>query len=248
MNTTLEVKNLHYHYGQTPVLKGLNLQIRSGELVAIVGPSGSGKSTLLYLLGLLAAADSGTIKLLGTDIHHLSDEQLAQFRLFHLGFIFQQFHLLPKTSVLENILLPALYAKDSGRNVEESILRKRAIDLAEMVGLGERLNYHPNQLSGGQQQRVAICRALMNDPEIILADEPTGNLDSVSAEQIIDLLKELNRQQKKTILIITHDHDIAQKCDRIIRIKDGMVVADPGQPHEEVPSTTHEKKKPKFAD
>ena len=225
----IKVNNLFYSYNneglQTPILKDLSLEIKKGELVAIQGPSGSGKSTLLYLLGLLSAPSKGQIEILGRDIAQLNEEELAQVRNTHIGFVFQQFHLLPKTGVIDNILLPTQYGLEK-QSTESNF--KKAEALAKLIGLDGRFHHHPNQLSGGQQQRVAICRALLKDPEIILADEPTGNLDSDSAEQILKLLQNLNREFKKTIIIITHDSSVAEKCDRIIRIKDGSIIgADP---------------------
>ena len=225
--SVLDVKDLTYSYmrdGQSAlILRGLTLKIEAGELVAIQGPSGSGKSTLLYLLGLLTQPNSGTIKLFGEDVLSLSADEISLKRSQNIGFIFQQFHLLPKTSVLDNVLLPTQYYSESPNWEAAEAKAKKYI---ELLGLTSRIENHPNQLSGGQQQRVAICRALMNDPDLILADEPTGNLDSSSATQILEILQNLNRDFKKTVIIITHDDEVAGRCDRIIRIKDGEIVQD----------------------
>ncbi len=228
----IEVTDLVFSYGSqdnaTPILKGLSLKVKKGDFVAIQGPSGSGKSTLLYLLGLLTTPLSGIIKINGQDVSTFEDSQKAQMRSQSIGFIFQHFHLLPKTSVLDNILVPTQYGISSvGQSTElnQSTDRiDRAHKLIDLVGLTEHTHKFPNQLSGGQQQRVAICRALIKNPDIILADEPTGNLDSVSAHQILELLQKLNRDFNKTIIIITHDNEVASRCDRIIRVKDGRVL------------------------
>ncbi|OFZ64972.1 MAG: hypothetical protein A2577_08995 [Bdellovibrionales bacterium RIFOXYD1_FULL_36_51] len=219
----IRISNLSYSYqrsvSETPVLSNISLEIEQGEFVAIQGPSGSGKSTLLYLLGCLLRPQEGKVEVLGDNISCITDNHLAELRNKKIGFIFQQFHLLPKTTVLNNIILPTLYSQPSQ---SKSIIKAK--ELVEMLDLSDRLEYMPNQLSGGQQQRVAIARALINNPDIILADEPTGNLDSKNASQIMELFRRLNRDLKKTIIVITHDNDIAKQCDRVIKVKDGCIV------------------------
>jgi macrolide transport system ATP-binding/permease protein len=205
---------------EVPALRGISLDIFEGEMVAIQGPSGSGKSTLLYMLGCMLRPGRGVIRVLGQDISTLNETELAYFRNRRLGFVFQQFHLLPGTDVLHNILLPGHYPLEEGTGED---LTSRARTLAQKLGLGERLDHKPAELSGGQQQRVAIARALIRDAPLILADEPTGNLDSNTSKEILKLLRELNAQGK-TVIIITHDNEVAKACDRIIWIRDGRVV------------------------
>ncbi len=226
---TLENVSFAYTLGEQKVraLDGISLDISEGEMVAIQGPSGSGKSTLLYLLGCMLRPDSGVIRVLGHDISHLSEVQLAYFRNRKLGFVFQQFHLLPGTDVLNNILLPSLYPLEDGGGDGEA-LRARALELATQLGLASRIDHKPQELSGGQQQRVAIARALIRDAPVILADEPTGNLDSKTSKEILRLLRDLNKQGK-TVVIITHDSEVAEACDRTIWIRDGKVVGQDSQ-------------------
>lgn len=218
----LEAKDLYSSYfigsREVGVLHGLNLTINRGEFVGIQGPSGSGKSTLFYILGMLLRPSRGQLFFDDIDVTTLSSDELAQLRNRKIGFIFQQFHLIPKTSVLENILVPTHYPSETAMPEEKH--RTKAIGLAEQLGLGKHLGNFPNQLSGGQQQRVAIARALMNDVDLILADEPTGNLDSHNALQVLELLKELNRRGK-TIIMITHDSSIAKHCSKVYHIHDG---------------------------
>ena len=204
------------------VLKGVDFDIEEGEMVAILGPSGSGKSTLLYILGCLLKPTAGYFSFGGFDIGKLSSGQLAELRSQEIGFVFQQFHLLPRASVLENVLLSARYNQNDTRN--EAELQGQAEQLIASVGLTSHTSHKPNQLSGGQQQRVAIARALMNNPKLILADEPTGNLDSKSAGQVLDLLQDIHRSGR-TVIIITHDQTVADRCQRVVRIHDGVMVA-----------------------
>ncbi|MCG2661784.1 MAG: ABC transporter permease, partial [Kiritimatiellae bacterium] len=224
-----------YAIGEVAVhaLRGVSLRIAPGEFVAIMGPSGSGKSTLLHILGLLDVPDAGSYRLLDHEVARLSDNELAALRNSTLGFVFQHFNLLSRTSALENTVLPMLYASDRrGKNTDKA--RRR---LSE-VGLSDRLGHKPNELSGGQQQRVAIARALIHDPRIILADEPTGNLDSASAEEILEILTVLNRQGM-TIIMVTHESDIAAHARRIIRMRDGIIQSDERQPGATAVSTNN---------
>ncbi len=206
--------------GELKVLKDINFNVEKGEFVAIVGPSGSGKTTLMNILGLLDRPDSGDYVLAGSAVAGMSAKELAKTRNQTIGFVFQQFHLLPRTTATENVELPLVYSDTSEFKMGES--NKKAVDALCRVGLEERLSHYPSELSGGQQQRVAIARALVNEPDIILADEPTGNLDAASGRQIIDLFKDLNRSGS-TILLITHDQQLAQHASRVVSIDDGRL-------------------------
>ena len=201
-------------------LDGVTLEIMKGEFVAITGPSGSGKSTLMHILGALDTPTAGEYFLDGEDVSTLDDDRLAEIRLGKIGFVFQSFNLLPRASVLRNVTLPLIYSRAKSGNRD-----KRARRSLEDAGLSEKYYHHlSNQLSGGQMQRVAIARALVNDPSIILADEPTGNLDSRTGEIVLQTFRRLNEEQGKTIIIITHEKEIARRADRIVAIKDGRIV------------------------
>ena len=204
---------------EVPALRGLNLMIRRGEFVSIMGPSGSGKSTAMNMVGCLDVPTKGEIHLDGQNIAHVSESELAQIRGKKIGFIFQQFNLIPTLTALENVMLPMAF-----QNVDFEERKKKATELLKMVDLGDRLNHRPTELSGGQQQRVAIARALSNDPEVILADEPTGNLDSVTGHKFLDFLRELNKKEGKTIIVVTHDKFVASHGHRIEILKDGKIV------------------------
>jgi putative ABC transport system ATP-binding protein len=205
-------------------LRGVTLDIHPGEFVAVVGPSGSGKSTFMHILGCLDRPTSGRYLLDGRDVSHLSDDDLSAIRNRQIGFVFQGFNLLPRTSAVENVELPLLYAPDNRMSPADR--RRRAMTALSAVGLGDRAEHHPNQLSGGQQQRVAIARALLNDPAILLADEPTGNLDSRTSVEVMDIFQRLKEERGITIVLITHEPQIAEYGSRIIRFKDGRVVSD----------------------
>jgi putative ABC transport system ATP-binding protein len=207
-------------------LRGVSIQIYKGEMVAIVGPSGSGKSTLMAILGALDKPTSGSYKLDGVEIAKMSEESLAAIRNHRIGFVFQKFNLLARSSALINVGLPLVYA---GVNRRERDARAKAA--LEMVGLGDRLDHQPNELSGGQQQRVAIARALINNPSLILADEPTGNLDSKTGEDIIRLFHQLHTEQGITLVIVTHSPEIAAQTERVIAMRDGVVNHDGIQSH-----------------
>jgi putative ABC transport system ATP-binding protein len=202
------------------VLKGIDLVINKGEYVALMGPSGSGKSTLMNLLGCLDSCTAGSYQLNGKDVSNMSDDELAEIRNKEIGFVFQTFNLLPRTTALENVALPMVYAGAS-----KSARKMRAEEVLTQVGLADRMDHKPNQLSGGQRQRVAVGRALVNKPSIILADEPTGNLDSVTSVEIMNLFDEIH-QQGNTVIVVTHEEEIALNAHRIIRLRDGMIETD----------------------
>lgn len=218
----LELKNITKTYttggNQFVALDNVSLKIHEGEFVSITGPSGSGKSTLMHIIGLLDNPTSGEVLLGGKDISQFKEHQLAQIRNVTLGFVFQQFNLLAKTSSLENVLLPLLYS-----DVPKKDRQKMGMDLLIKVGLQDKFNNTPAQLSGGQQQRVAIARALVNNPKIVLADEPTGNLDSKSGEEVMKFFHQLNEKEGRTIVFVTHDMDLAKQANRTIIIKDGKI-------------------------
>ncbi|MBP1909822.1 ABC transporter ATP-binding protein [Methanolobus bombayensis] len=217
----IELVNLckSYHVGDmdVPILKSIDLKVMPGEFVAIMGPSGSGKSTLMNMIGCLDRPNCGQIVLMGRDVDTLSDPELAKLRGLEIGFVFQNFNLVPRLTTLQNIELPTYANKKPGVDS-----RKKAEELVEMVGLKERMNYKPSEMSGGQQQRVAIARALINDPSLILADEPTGNLDSVTGDEIMKIFSDLHKKGR-TIVMITHDPDLTEYADRIVYLKDGVI-------------------------
>lgn len=214
----LEVKDIHKKYGTLEVLKGINLSVNKGEIVSITGPSGAGKTTLLQIMGTLDRPDIGSVIINGTDVCKLNERNLAAFRNQHLGFVFQFHQLLPEFTALENVMLPALIAKSNAAQA-----RKRALELLDFLSLSQRVEHKPTQLSGGEKQRVAVARALINKPDIILADEPSGSLDTVQKDELHKLFAQLRADFNQTFVIITHDSSLANSADRVIPIKDGAI-------------------------
>lgn len=215
----LTAKNIYKRYGTVEVLKGVDVNIERGEVVSIVGPSGSGKSTLLHILGTLDKPDIGEVFLHQQNITRLQGNALASFRNKHIGFVFQFHHLLPEFSALENVCIPAWLS-----NKNKGDVKTRATELLKILGLGHRMENKPSQLSGGEQQRVAVARALINKPDIVFADEPTGNLDTANAKELHQLFFDLRQQFQQTFLIVTHNEDLAQLSDRLLQMKDGKIV------------------------
>jgi len=215
----LTARNLHKTYGSLEVLKGVDVDIKEGEIVSIVGSSGAGKSTLLHILGTLDRSDKGEISLNGVEVNALSPKKLAAFRNNSIGFVFQFHHLLPEFTAIENVCIPGWIAGRKKKEVEE-----RAASLLKKLGLGARLQNKPQALSGGEQQRVAVARALINQPKILFADEPTGNLDSVNAKELHQLFFDLRKEFNQTFLIVTHNEELAQMSDRLLHMKDGRIV------------------------
>jgi lipoprotein-releasing system ATP-binding protein len=219
----IKVTDLHKSFSmgshELPVIKGINLEIQRGELIAIVGASGAGKSTLLHILGTLDKPTSGTVTFDGQDLFQLSEAEQAEFRNRRVGFVFQFHHLLPEFTALENACMPALVQRRDQKTVEAE-----ALALLTEVGLAERVHHKPGELSGGEQQRVAMARALMQKPDVVLADEPTGNLDTHTGDSLFNLMRELNQSRRTTFIIVTHNDKLSAQCDRIIHMQDGMIV------------------------
>jgi lipoprotein-releasing system ATP-binding protein len=214
----LSARNIHKYYGELHVLQGVDLNIHAGEIVSMVGPSGSGKSTLLHILGTLDEPAKGEIYLKNKELHTLKGKYLASFRNKHIGFVFQFHHLLPEFTALENVCIPGWIAAKS-----KSVVEARARELLETLGVGHRMENKPSAMSGGEQQRVAVCRALINSPDIIFADEPTGNLDSANAKELHQLFFELREKFNQTFLVVTHNEALAAMSDRVVRMQDGKI-------------------------
>lgn len=228
-NTIVSVRGLIKRFGELMVLKGIDLDIKQGEVVSIVGPSGAGKTTLLQIVGMLDTATSGAVMLCGRDVTRLKQKEMAKIRNTEIGFVFQFHQLLPEFSARENVMMPALIA---GKSFKEAGLR--ADSLLEMMGLAERRDHRPKQMSGGENQRVAVARALINSPRIILADEPSGSLDSKNKEELHKLFFDLRDKLGQTFVIVTHDEHLATLTDRTIHLRDGLVVADSGEMQDEL--------------
>lgn len=216
----LQARNIHKYYGQLWVLKGVDIDIRQGEIASIVGPSGSGKSTLLHILGTLDHPNKGDVVINDKQINFSNDRQLAAFRNRNIGFVFQFHHLLPEFTAVENVSIPGWMAGRKKKEVSE-----RAVQLLQTLGLGERLDNKPAAMSGGEQQRVAVARALINNPSIIFADEPTGNLDTANAKELHQLFFDLRKEFNQTFLIVTHNEELAKMSDRILHMRDGLVIS-----------------------
>lgn len=212
-------KNLHKSYNKLEVLKNVDIQIDKGEFVTIIGKSGAGKSTLLHLIGTLDKPTSGEISLFGKQVHTMKDRELSEFRSKNIGFVFQFHHLLPEFTALENVMLPAFILKTS-----KSVAEKRAKELLDYLGLKDRIQHKPNELSGGEQQRVAVARSLMNEPQIIMADEPSGNLDTQTSKDLHELFLKLNKEMNQTFVIVTHHQELAKMASRVIEMKDGKII------------------------
>lgn len=215
----ITAKGITKAYGDLRVLKGVDLEIQEGEIVSIVGKSGAGKSTLLHILGTLDRADGGSLNINNTEIAQLNNKQLADFRNSNIGFVFQFHHLLPEFTAIENVCMPSYIRKQSDAKVQ-----KRAEELLEYLGLADRLTHKPTQLSGGEQQRVAVARSLMNQPAVVFADEPSGNLDSASSQELHQLLFDLRKDFKQTFIIVTHNEELAEMSDRRLEMKDGILI------------------------